>query len=190
MKQRARRSAGLLVALSFVACTTFTLIKAEPQVIGKVYQVHPTTEWSRTELGEVEIWTVDGIVLEALYFTRGLEDGAPLFKPPPFSDEVMPEFRAGKSPNDAMDFVVDSLARNGMVNLRTEGLRPFPMGERTGFRFELTGLSEAGLQLRGVAVGSEVEGRLYLILYLGASLHYYERYLKEVEAIIESVEWI
>ena len=71
-----------------------------------------------------------------------------------------------------------------MSKVEGKGLRPATFGAAKGFRFELSLLTQEGLAKRGLAAGTVQDGKLQLIVYLAADLHYYDQYRNEVEGIL------
>jgi len=172
------------------ACQAYSLVEpGSRNEFGGFYSVSPDIAWSRAEQGELEVWTVDGPALEAVRFTNGLEDGEPLFDTPRASDSQEPVvFRAFMSEPDIMTLVADSLSRLGAGQLETRDLEPTRFGDRAGFRFSLSFLTERGLAMQGTAVGTIADEKLFLILYSAASSYYYAKYEPHVEQLIDSLQ--
>ncbi len=137
---------------------------------------------------------MDGPGLQAIRFVKGLEDGDMLFarrrRTLSGEDRKLPRFRKTMTANEVMEFVVDSIARAGIVDVEAADLRPAPFGDLPGFRFDLTYRYQSGLDGRGLAVGAVADGRLYMILYTGVDMHYYPKYAPEVEHIVGSVRML
>ncbi len=178
----------LLVLSVLAACTQYSLVEAERVKIGDAYSVDPQIAWSKLQVGDFEIWTVDGANLESLQFHSGIEPGDTLYERA--DDEDLPVFDTDMKPNQVMEFVVDSLARQGANDIQTSGLRPADFGQLRGYRFEFTFQTNDGLQMRGLALGTVIEDELHLMLYMGASTYYFEKYLDRVERIFASIETV
>lgn len=190
MTRVAMVATSLLVSMQLMGCTVYSLVPAaKPRAIGGRYQVDPQIEWSRRKVGTAELWTVHGPGLEAVYLTHGVSDGDTLFERVLGSQKKPPVFRPDMSPSEIAEFVVDSLAHLRYEQVELLDLRPEIFGGRAGFRFELGMLSDAGLELRGLATGRVDEKRLWLILFFAPRMHYYDAYLPHVERIIASVEF-
>ena len=177
---------AMLAALS--GCAQYKLIGTERHDFGD-FSVEPQIEWSSISQGGIEIWTVNGPGLEAVYFADGIEDGDPFFErrfgEP---DKQQPLFRSPMNANEAMEFVIDTLAVTGAGEVRARGLRPKKFGAHAGFRFDLDYLDATGLEGRGMAHGAVIDGKLYLMLYLAPAEHYFDTYGGPVEAMFESLE--
>lgn len=177
---------GLAVLFVAAACVQYTLVEPGRLSMGDAFTVEPDIAWSRDKRGDLELWTVDGPALESLSFWKGLRDGEVLFAP---KDPKKPAFREHMSPSDVTEIVVDSIAGSGAGQVEATGLRPADFGSLVGFRFELSYLTPEGLAMRAIAHGVVSDGRLYLILFTAARLHYYAKYEPHVEHLLESLEF-
>jgi hypothetical protein len=100
--------------------------------------------------------------------------------------------------NEVLEFVVDSMMapyQRALIGpsmlgtgVQTFHLRPFKFGSQPGFRFELTFLSEEGLEYDGFVVGAIKDEKLYLICYAGTREYYYPKYKDAAEQIIASIQ--
>ena len=177
---------AILAALS--GCVQYNLVTLERRDLGG-FSVEPQIEWSTIERGGIEIWTVHGSGLEAIYFADGIEDGDPFFEQR-FGDDKkeLPLFRGDMTANEAMEFVIDTLIISGAGEVRATDLRPNPFGAHGGFRFDIDYLGTTGLEGRGMVLGAVIDGKLYLMLYLAPAEHYFDTYGGPVERMIESLE--
>src|SRR5262245_11992667 len=181
-----RLLAILLAVAALAACTTYGSVGLENRKIAGVYSVSPQIQWNRYTDGDLEVWTVDGPLLNALQFTSALGDGDALYDIA--GREEMPRFRSNMSESEVMEFVVDSLAAAGAQKVEETGLAPASFGQRPGFRFDLAYQSGDGLDKLGSVLGMLKDGKLYLIIYTGAAQHYYPKYKAAVEALFASIQ--
>ena len=181
------RLLALIAALSLTGCAAWTLVEGEAQRVANRYTVAPQIQWSRIKQGDVELWTVDGIGLQALRFFDPIEEGEGLFTRSPDSEARLPVFRADMTASDVQEFVVHSVQLGGGVQVEASGLRPWKLGSVDGFRFELSFLNDAGLEMQGVIAGAVDAGKLYLITYTGTRAHYFPKHLPAVERLLASV---
>ena len=196
------------VATLLTACAGYSLVKAERRTVGDFYTVQPQIEWSSTSGDKLDMWTVDGPSLEALFFVNGLTDGDTLFRTSKDNKKQV-TYREGMTPTGVLEFVVASLesadraatlaavnAGNTMLRedqmgaamVEARNLRPTQFGDLPGFRFDLSFLSPEGLERDGLVVGTTSAAKLYLIIYLGARAHYFPKYKDQVEKLIASIE--
>lgn len=167
-------------------CTHYTLIEPERRQVSEFFSVEPQIQWSRIKSGTVQLWTVDGPLLQSIRIFDGVKDGNTLL--PSFNQKMKrPLFRAGMTATEVQEFIVDSIAADGAADVSASNLRPFQFGTLPGFRFEFQFLSRDGLEHDGVAAGVTNEDQLYLILYTGTRIHYFEKYGPHVERMLQSI---
>jgi len=177
----------ILVAIAaLAACTTYGSVGLESRKIASLYSVSPQIQWNRYTDGDLEVWTVDGPLLDSLQFTSALGDGDSLYEIE--GQEQMPRFRGNMSESEVMEFVVDSFAAVGAQKVEPTGLAPASFGQRPGFRFDLAYQSGDGLDKLGSVLGTLNDGKLYLIIYTGAAQYYYPKYKQAVEALFASIK--
>jgi hypothetical protein len=190
------RIAPLLPAIflaSALGCVSYALVKPERLTVQGAYSVEPQIAWTRVfkpqyGIAANEVWTVDGPALESILFTPGLEDGDALFVAgSPEALAEYPVYRSYMSETEIMEFVAESMTRTGAEQMEERNLRPVAFGSERGFRFDFSYLSQNGLEYAGVANAAILDGRLYVILYRGTALHYYEKYLPQVERMLDSI---
>lgn len=188
MRSGMKRSAtALALAMILTGCAKYSLVKPERTAIGNLYTVEPQIAWnSESGAKKVEIWTADGPRLQRIHFVKGLEDDEVLFEGK--DEEKRPKFRKHMTPSEIMEFVVDSMTLVGLQKIEVTNLRPEKFGDVRGFRFEMSFLSEKGLEEQGFVIGAVVEEKLYLIMYSGAKEYYYPKHKHHVDRIIESIK--
>ncbi|MEX2223229.1 MAG: hypothetical protein WEG40_15670 [Candidatus Rokuibacteriota bacterium] len=184
---RGIRAAFVLAVLAglLAGCARYTLVEPKARTIADLYTVEPQTRWSALTDGKWEVWTVDGAGLEAIQFLKGLEDGEPLFRTSDAQKRM--KFRKPMAPSELAELLADGLSSIGVQNIAVTNLRPQKFGSADGFRCDLTFLTKNGLEKQGMAAGGTMNGRLYLVLYTGTKLHYYEAHRAHAEQIIQSI---
>jgi hypothetical protein len=203
----------LLIALLFIGgCAHYTAVPAGRRPIGTLYSVESRVTWSQADEEGVQMWTIDGPLLEALRFVT-LNDGDTLFQSAD-KDEKLPRFRSYMTPSEVVEFLVASLKsvsggvdthqlskgmvqpagiRAGSINaasINVQNLRPADFGRHPGFRFDFSFLSQEGLEKQGLAYGSIYDGKLLLMIYTGAREYYFDKHKQDVETIFSSVELV
>lgn len=174
------------MALILTGCAAYRLVEVRRVAIGDLYTVDPQISWSSSREGKIEMWTVDGPGLQGVRFVKGLEDGEVLFEGN--DKEKRPKFRKQMTPNEIMEFAVDSVSLLGAQKVEATNLRPEKFGDLQGFRFEMSFLSKEGLEEQGLVIGAVVEEKLYLIMYTGVRAYYYPKHEEHVEQIIQSIQ--
>jgi len=202
----------LLIVLFFIGgCAHYTAVPAERRPIGTLYSVKSNVAWSQADEGGIQVWTIDGPLLEAIRFVT-LNDGDTLFLSND-KEAKLPRFRGHMTPNEVVEFFVASLKsvsggvdthqlskgmvlpaqiRAGSINaasIDVRNLRPADFGKVPGFRFDFSFLSKEGLERQGIALGSIHEGKLLLIVYTGTREYYFDKHKQDVETIFSSVDF-
>ena len=210
MRKGTLGAAALLATIGLLTgCGDYGKVEPERLNIDGAYSVRPPIVWNQLRLqsedmmasrgGEVrdttpqeknkyQLWTVDGANLDALWFFTGLEDGETLFLPP--QPPGTPAFDRDMKANDVMQLVVDTLARSKYKRIETKGLRPASFGAQKGFRFEFSFRTRNGLIMKGMALGTVADGRLYLITFHGSGIYHFDRYRDAVEGLFASIQGV
>ena len=134
-----------------------------------------------------EVWTRDGVLLDRLILVPGVMNGGTLFKST-HESLVYPEFRAGMLPNEVADLTVSSvqklLGTDAAVTMAH--LRPHRLGEQRAVMFDLE--IEAGEMPRrqGRVLAFVSSDRLYMLVYIAAAIHYFDKHWEQALAVMES----
>lgn len=207
-----RRAILSAVFISLLGCNHYYLANPGKHNIGDLYRVKTDIAWNRANEKGVEVWTVDGPMLQEIRFISDLSDGLPLIQTVPEQNIKLPRFRSHMTPTEVQELFVGTAKllnavmeaehlvkgqvpyfalRSAGINassIQTANLRPADFGTLPGFRFEVSFLSKEGLESDGLVVGTIHKKKLYLIIYTGTNEYYYPRYKDEVELIIASIE--
>lgn len=192
------RAITILATFLLAGCAPFSLINPERQAVGDVISVQPGLKWNRITNhnyeGKVEVWTLDGPVLNSLLFFTGVPDGEPLFTRRVMGSgqqEKPPVFKASMNPVEIQELLEATLARFFQTTI-AEGrnLKPVPVANGKGFRFETRLVGRDEVERAGVFVGTIRNKKLYGAWFQGAKLHYYDRYLPEFDRIVGSAQLV
>jgi hypothetical protein len=178
-------------------CTPFQLVNPQRQTVGDVISVQPGMKWNKLNnhnyQGKVEVWTLDGPVLNTLVFFTGVPDGEPLFTQRMGSSqqEKPPVFKASMNPVEIQELLEATIARFFQTTL-AEGrnLKPVPIAEGKGFRFETRMVGRDEVERAGVFVGTIRNKKLYGAWFQGAKLYYFDRYLPEFDQMLASARLV
>lgn len=191
MKSLLRAAAIGAAALTLAACATVTSAPAGAYTVGTNYQVTLGQEWSDISnimVGRpksVHLLSTDGPLLNRLYLSDGLQPGEFLLKPAA-KERPTPTYKKGMAPTELVEFVADSVAALDYQRVETSGLRPAKFAGADGLRFDLAAQTKEGLDIAGTAQAAEIDGKLYVVLYLAPKEHYFAAGLPEVEKIFAS----
>ena len=173
---------------------TYSLIRARETAVGNgSLRVTPPREWNRQrgqlfiDIREVEDWTLNGPLLDGISFVTGLKGGDTLVRQTRRDDRQVPKFRQNMTAPEVAA-MLESLfrVRGGTIDFRTLGLAPRPFLGQPGFQFDYEHLDSDEVWRRGRAIGTTVNGRLYLVLFDAVRSHYYAAGLGDLEAIAAS----
>lgn len=135
---------------------------------------------------EMRVLSVDGPLLNRLYIVDGLPEGGWLIKAAS-KDKPSPVVRKAMSARERIEFVADNVAAFGYQDVQTARPRPAKAGEVDAVRFDLTARTPEGLEISGTAQVAQKDDKLYLILYLAPTEHYFAALLPEVETVMGSM---
>lgn len=194
-----RRVTLFLGILLLGGCTAlFSLVPPERQTVGDTISVQPGMKWnkitSHNYQGKVEVWTLDGPTLNTLVFFTGVPDGEPLFTRRAMGGgqgEKPPVFKATMNPVEIQELLEATVARFFQTTI-AEGrnLKPVPIAEGKGFRFETRMMGRDEVERAGVFVGTIRNQKLYGAWFQGAKLYYYDRYLPEFDQMVASARLV
>ena len=101
----------------------------------------------------------------------------------------MPVFRADMLPNELEELFESTIVKffgEGQAVVNTSNLRPHRFGDNRGVMFDLSATVTDSPEYRGVVGAFVVDESLYILYFLGAVPHYYEKHLEEATAVIAS----
>lgn len=165
----------------------------EAPVLAGTLKVTPGEDWnrwSRHPMRKGEVWTLDGVTLNELYFVVGLAPGKTLYKNRRKKVAPLPKLRAGMDLTEIPEFFESSnrIALNTSVFEVTE-VRPAQFAGQPGVRFSFQyAVDGSTLVRKGEATAALVKDRLYLISFIAPAIHYFDRDLPKAEAIMSSAQ--
>lgn len=189
---RLMRAAAIGAALVFTAsCSSISAVPPGPLQLGAGHQARLERQWSdvtalmpQRQKG-VRVLTVDGPLLNRLYLAQGLEPGQGLIRGAS-KEKPAPAYHADMSVTEQVEFITDSIAALGYQRISTSRLRPAVFGGQEALRFDFSALTESGLEISGTTQVAQSAGKLYAIIYIAPSEHYFAAYLPDVESLLNS----
>ncbi|MBT3929301.1 MAG: hypothetical protein HOF34_01155 [Rhodospirillaceae bacterium] len=185
------RSIGLAVTALLVlsACQAYNLAESGKSIeLAKSFSMTPARDWNLAVNGKVQIWTIEGPILQRMQVFNGIEDGKPLVEAlSADQDKKPPVFEASMTPIEIRDLFVATIARVSQLTLETGELRPEAVADEAGFRFEYNYTDKNGVDKRGFVLATTRNDRLYLFDYAAVALYYYERYINDAEQLVKSL---
>ena len=133
-------------------------------------------------------WTRDGMLLDRFSIIPGVPDGEPLFIVKDKS-AALPVFRADMLPNEIEELLESTIVKlfgEGQAVVSTSNLRPYRYGDNPGVMFDLEATVTDSPMYNGIVGAFIADEKLYVMFFLGAQPHYYEKHIAEAESIIRS----
>lgn len=187
----AQRSAHIvfviLASMLMTACGAGRLVQPGTADAGGI-EVNTPMAWSRFAFSRYQIWTIDGIPLNRLYFIPMIRDGEHVFLERRASKRRPdgPVFRQGMRADEIRDLVLDAFSEGGAVGVASSELKPARFGDRDGLRFDFQASTDTGLLYRGKALAAEHDGGLALVVWMAPAEYYFERDAARVSQLLDS----
>ncbi|RMF11534.1 MAG: hypothetical protein D6757_10965 [Alphaproteobacteria bacterium] len=186
--------AFVLCVAGLTACSSIALVPAGEHRLAGGLTVHSAIAWNRPpsrllKEGSGEVWTGDGLMVDALILISGVENGRPIFHAPSrqVKERKVPVFRSGMLPGELAELIQATFAnRLGVTLFEIERLAPYRFAGASGFEMEFQMTMADDVLRRGLAAGAVIDGRLYLVIFEAPDLYYFARYRTEVERLIAS----
>ncbi|HSV28505.1 MAG TPA: hypothetical protein VLL76_03070 [Candidatus Omnitrophota bacterium] len=192
---------ALAVALSLGGCANFTLVNPGKVDIGGKVEVEADTKWSAAPVEEGSTWTIDGPGLQQLIFHLGVEDGKTLFSQIDIEprklfgvqiekrDAVSFKFAKTMTEPELMELFSASLTKLLELPVETANLAPANLGGHPGFRFDYRMVGNDEVKRRGKVVGAVVDGKLYMVNYIGTDLYHFSKGEPHADHIISTLKF-
>jgi len=184
---------ALLAAMAFAlaGCATPAYTNIEPEqtvAVADGISVVPQIQWGKANMTGLNgtLWTVDGAGLDALLFFVGTP-GHPLIESEASKGDTH-LYQPNMLPDDVMELLAANFEKIGFHQVRTSNLRPAPFGGTTGFRFAISYTTTIGLEMKGMALACQRNGRLDLIVFLAPAEYYFGHYQPTLEKLFASVQ--
>lgn len=187
-----------LVALAVLAsgcvATNYTLVEPGARAFAGM-QVNATSGWNQAppmstpsmQKGAV-LWTHDGPLLDQLIIIPGVADGQPLMKSSNKS-AAMPLFKKDMLPNEIEELTESTFVKyfgEGNAVVTTKNLRPQRFGEYRGVMFDVDATVSENPNYRGTAGAFVANDKLYMMFFLGAVPHYFDKHSAAATSVIQS----
>lgn len=168
---------------------------AKPTAVAKsTLNVTAGEEWNRNTYRPIkkgELWSLDGLGLNELYFVTGLIAGEPLYRELDKKNKPLPKMGKSLQLTDIPDFFESSQrVALGTSLFQLTGTEPAKFAGNDGVRFTYEYAVQGNpMKYRGVAQAAMIKGQLYLISFTAPAIHYFERDRARAEAIMASAKF-
>lgn len=181
----------LFVLLTTCAAKPYTLAPEGETSVGRL-KIDLVSGWNRGQadpraLFPTAVWTCDGPLLDRLVVYGGVDDNEPFVNDR--KGVKRPRFRSGMSSEEWVNVVVATLAAlfgDEPAEVTTGNLRPHNFGSNAGILFDVAIAPADVAYYKGTIGGFVVDGKLYLVMYLGADPYYYAKHRAAAEQMIAS----
>lgn len=185
----------LILASVFSGCATgYMLVPPGPASIESL-QLDATAGWNQAPPIETPslrkgaaLWTHDGPLLDQLIIVPGVPDGEALLGSSRDS-AALPRFRKDMLPNEIQELAESTLVKyfgEGSSAVTTRNLRPQLFGKNQGLMFDFGATVSDSPDYRGTAGAFVVADRLYVMLFLAAVPHYFDKHADAAGSVIKS----
>ena len=173
----------------------YSLVRTRSTSVGDgSMAVTPPREWNRIsstwvldDIRAVEDWTLNGPYLDSMSFVTGLRTGRYIIRQQRRDAQQVPKFREDMTAPE-ITAMLESFYRvkAGTVDLKTTSLQPRQLMGYPGFQWDFDHLDQDEVWRRGRVVGAVIGGRLYLVLFDAARMHYFANAVGDFEAVVNS----
>ena len=183
-----RALAALCACLAVGACASAKPARALYEV-EDAFSVRLERPWAditsaaRLPSERARLLTIHGAALEQLYFAGGLESGEPLVASSGARRE-RPVYREDFSRTELVGFLQDSLGAMSYVRIVTGNVRPALLAGAEGVRFDVDMQTADGLEVSAMALVSQSEKGLNLILFIAPAEHYFPMLAPEIDRML------
>lgn len=185
---------ALAVFTSGCVATGYTLVEPGARAVEGL-QVNATSGWNQAppmhtpsmQKGAA-LWTHDGPLLDQLIIIPGVADGEPLMKSSSKS-AALPLFKKDMLPNEIEELTESTLVKyfgEGNAAVTTRNLRPHRFGDYRGVMFDFDSTVSDNPEYRGTAGAFVANDKLYMLFFLGAVPHYYDKHAAAAVSVIQS----
>jgi hypothetical protein len=197
------RLVRVLLAIAFAltslmpgaAVADWTVVEAgsEIEVAKGKMSLTPAEKWNKSSSRPSaygELWTQDGFALNELSFLAAVPNGKTLFHNGQALERPLPKFKADMLLTDLAELFESTnriVLATSLFEMGT--VEPLKLGDHDAVRFRYSyAIENDELKRSGEAVAAIVNGKLYLVNFVAPSIHFFDRDIEKVRALIETVK--
>ena len=155
--------------------------------------VTPPEAWNRETnrpTSRSEVWTQEGLGLTELMFYAKIRDGETLFKRNQRKRNPLPEFDKDMLLTDLVEWYEDTAnVTLGGSLFQIEEVLPAKLGGHDAVHFRYSYTGGDNVARLGEARAAIIDERLYLISFEAPRVHYFDRYIAGVRAMMDSARF-
>lgn len=190
----ARQSLILILSGWLAGCAIgYTLVAQGTVAVGDL-NVRAGPGWNKVPAAEIPwarrgtvAWTQEGMMLDRLVIITRVVDGDSIYLRRNNID--YPAFDKNMTGDQLQDLVkstIELAQQTNRAEVETGSLRSHQFGTNAGFLFDLRAAVLDGPEYRGTVGAFVADDRLYLLYFIGAVPHYFEKHIASAEAVIRS----
>lgn len=184
---------SLLVLPAPLAVAHKLRVAGEPvAVANSALMVTPPRDWNRLggKAGEnAERWTLDGAQLNDLTFYGGIAPGKPLVREPHRKKAPLPRFTQATLLAELPELLEGTYRTARTIGaFQLTDSAPAPFLGQPGVRFTYEFTDDDQIVRKGEAIAAIVGGRLYMISFDAPRLHYFDRTIEDVRALVATAK--
>ena len=182
---------GLLASV-LTACTSTSGRMAKAGNATDLYglQVQSDLDWTRIRGYRIELWTIDGPMLNSLFIVPRIKPGEQVLRASAKQSKSRPDgawYQQGMRPDAIRDAILDAVRAQGWDDVRSSNFRPHQFGPVTGMRFDVSQTSSDGLIYGGSVAAFEHDGMLNVLYWRAPLEHYHPRDVAAVNKMLDEV---
>ncbi len=186
--------AALLISL-LAACTSIVKVEGDQTVQGKMTLKLPDA-WNKVQLAGTQqpfdLWTQEGLTVDALRFWAGIATNQELIKMPSASVPAggkaarVPTFVAGMPPDQLVNLFETMYSADGSI-VTMNKVEPVVFAGERGVRFEFTMVRKSDdVTMRGVGWVAVKKDQLYAATFVAPRLSFFPRLLPRAESVVRT----
>lgn len=166
---------------------------SKPAIVAKsAMTITPPRAWNALSIKpgkNAEIWTLDGELLNSVTFFGNIGAGSPLYKERNKKREPLPKMRKDTLLVDLPELLEGTVrAYNGIAIFAVTESSSAKFLGRDAIRFSYQYTDNDQLPRLGEAIGTIVDGKLYLASFEAPRLHYFGTALEDYRALVSSAK--
>ncbi len=199
MKNQIRSHGGILAMATMLFTTTplsahdFRPAGTAVSVAKSALTVTPPRDFNAMSIKpgkNVEIWSLDGERLNSITFFGGISAGSSLYKERNKKREPLPKLRKDTLIVEIPELLEGTIrAYNQIANFNVTGSDPSKFMGNAAISFTYNFVDKDELPRLGEAIGTIIDGKLYMVTVEAPRLHYFERVRNDFQAIVQSAKF-
>ncbi len=175
----------MFLLLLIAACVPrYSIMEPKRVTIGDTYSVEPSVAWNGMTIGKMDIWTLNGQLLDMMVFASNIQDKEPLF-----DNEKAPTFGKDMDVIEIAELFSDSIkVEPAWEEVKISDLRAENFGPFEGFRSGIQLVSKSGLKYKGLLAGAVIDEKLFLVYFVAVEMEYYPRYIDYFKTLLQSIQ--